>query len=110
MACPVHMCVLGLFSCIRLCATAWTVAHQAPLSMGFSRQEYWSGLPCLLQGIFPTQGSNLHLLCLLHWQEGSLELVPPRKPLSEMMNVQMSLELCDSIRSSFCSEAGLLPS
>ena len=37
---------------------------QAPLSMGFSRQEYWSGLP-LPPGIFPTQGSNLHLLCLL---------------------------------------------
>ena len=32
--------------------TLWTVAHQAPLSMGFSRQEYWCGLPCLLQGIF----------------------------------------------------------
>ena len=36
----------------------WTVAHQAPLSMGFSRQEYWSGLPCPPPGIFPTQGSN----------------------------------------------------
>jgi len=37
--------------------------------MGFSRQEYWSGLPGdLLQEIFPTQGLNLHLLCLLHWQ------------------------------------------
>ena len=35
-----------------------TVAHQAPQSMGFSRQEYWSGLHFLLQGIFPTQGSN----------------------------------------------------
>ena len=31
---------------VRLFATPWTVAHQAPLSMGFSRQEYWSGLPC----------------------------------------------------------------
>ena len=41
---------------IRLFATPWTVAYQAPLSMGFSRQEYWSGL--LLQEIFPTQGSN----------------------------------------------------
>ena len=43
--------------------TPWTVAHQAPLSMGFPRQEYWSGL-ChfLLQVIFLTQGSNLHLL------------------------------------------------
>ena len=44
----------------------WTVAHQAPLSMGFSRQEYWSGLPCLLQEIFPTQRPNLCLLHLLH--------------------------------------------
>ena len=44
--------------------TPWTVAHQAPLSLGFSRQEYWRGLHALLQGIFPTQGSNLHLLCL----------------------------------------------
>ena len=42
--------------------TPKTVAHQAPLSMGFSRQEYWSALPSLLQGIFPTQGSNLSLL------------------------------------------------
>ena len=41
-------------------ATLWTVAHQAPLSMGFSRQEYCCGCHALLQGIFPTQGSNLH--------------------------------------------------
>ena len=34
------------FSCVWLCATLWTIARQAPLSMGFSRQEYWSGLPC----------------------------------------------------------------
>ena len=38
--------------------TPWTVACQAPLSMGLPRQEYWSGLPFLLQGIFLTQGSN----------------------------------------------------
>ena len=43
--------------------TPWTVAHQAPLSFGFSSQEYWSGLPCLPQGIFPTQGSNPGLPC-----------------------------------------------
>ena len=48
--------------------------HQAPLSMGFSWQEYWSGCPFLLQGIFPTQGLNLHLLHLLHWQANSLPL------------------------------------
>ena len=37
------------------------------------------GCHALLQGIFLTQGSNLHLLCLLHWQVGSLLLVPPGK-------------------------------
>ena len=42
-------------------ATPWTVAHQAPLSMEFSRQEYWSGCCFLPQGIFPSQGSNLGL-------------------------------------------------
>ena len=38
--------------------TPWTVVHQAPLSMGISRQEYWSGLPCPHPGIFSTQGLN----------------------------------------------------
>ena len=42
--------------------------------MGFPRQEYWSGLPFLLQGIFRTQGLNLHLL---HWQACSLPSEPP---------------------------------
>ena len=39
-------CMLSHFSCVWLFLTLWTVARQAPLSMGFSRQEYWSGLPC----------------------------------------------------------------
>ena len=37
--------LLSRFSCVRLCATPYTAAHQAPLSLGFSRQEHWSGLP-----------------------------------------------------------------
>ena len=41
-------CMLSHLSCIRLCKTLWTVACQTPLSMGFSRQEYWKGLPCPL--------------------------------------------------------------
>jgi len=45
-------------SCIRLFATLWTVAYQAPPSTGFSRQECWSGLPFPSSGIFPTQESN----------------------------------------------------
>ena len=37
--------LLSRFSRVRLCVTPWTAAHQAPLSLGFSRQEQWSGLP-----------------------------------------------------------------
>ena len=54
--------------------TPWTVAHQAPLSMGFLRQANWSDCHFLLQGIFPTQGSNSRLLNLQHWQADSLPL------------------------------------
>ena len=42
------MCVISHFSRVQLFATLWTIACQAPLSMGLSRQEYWSGLPCPL--------------------------------------------------------------
>ena len=41
-----HVCMLSCFSHVQLFATPRTVAHQTPLSMGFSRQEHWSGLPC----------------------------------------------------------------
>ena len=47
------MCVLSRFSPVLLCVTLWTVAHQAPLSMGSSRQEYWSGQPSPLPGDLP---------------------------------------------------------
>ena len=73
-------CVFSRFSCVWLFVTLWTEALQAPLSMGFSRQEYWSGCHALLQEIFLDQGSNPRLLCLLHWQVGSLPLAPPGKP------------------------------
>ena len=51
-----HACVLSHFSHVQLFATLWTVTHQAPLSMGFSRQEYWSGLPCPLPRDPPNPG------------------------------------------------------
>ena len=48
--------LLSRFSHVRLCATPWTAAHQAPPSLGFSRQEYWSGLP------FPSPS-----ICIFLW-------------------------------------------
>ena len=59
--------VLGSGSAVTICAL-----YQTLLSVGFSRQEYWSRLPFPPPRIFPTQGSNLHFLSLLHWQAGSL--------------------------------------
>ena len=61
--------VLSHFSHVQLFATLWTVTCQAFLSMGFSRQEYWSGLPAILQGIIPALGRNPCLLCLLHYRQ-----------------------------------------
>ena len=64
-----HVCMLSCFS--RVLVTPWTIARQAPLSMGFSRQEYWSGFHFLLQGFFPTERLNPHVLLsrqvLYHW-------------------------------------------
>ena len=51
-----YACMQNLFSHVWLFATLWTVAHQAPLSMGFSRQEYWSGLSCPPPGDLPDSG------------------------------------------------------
>ena len=62
----------------------WIVAHQAPPSLGFSRQEYRSGLPRPPPEHLPNPGTDLHLLCLLHWQVDSLPLAPPRKPLTSL--------------------------
>ena len=55
---PVCRCVLNLnhFNHVPLFATLWTIAHQAPLSMRFSRQEHWSGLPCPPAGDPPHPG------------------------------------------------------
>ena len=55
MCCP---CLLSCFSRAQLCETLWTVAHQAPLSLGFSRKKYWSGMPCLPSGDLPNPGTE----------------------------------------------------
>ena len=68
------VCVLSRFSHVWLFATLWTVARQAPPSMGFSRQEFWSGLPFPPPGVLPDPGIESASLCLLHWRVGSLPL------------------------------------
>jgi len=70
-------CVLSSFRRVRLFAALRAIAHQAPLSMGFSRQEYWSALPSSPPRVFPAQGSKPSLL---HWQPCSSPLVLPGKP------------------------------
>ena len=72
--------MLSHFSPVQFFATPWTAAHQAPLSMGFSRQKCWSGLPYPLPGDFPNPGIRPCLLHLLQWQASSLRLAPPGKP------------------------------
>ena len=75
------VCVLSHFSCVLLFTTLWTVARQASLSMGFFRQEYWSGLPFPTPGdlpdprIKPTSPESPAL------QADSLPAEPPGKPM-----------------------------
>ena len=69
--------MLSHFSRAQLFVPPWTVAHQAPLSMGFSRQEYWSGLPFLSVGDLPDPGIKLGSPAL---QADSLLSEPPEKP------------------------------
>ena len=64
-------------SCVRLFATPWTVAYQAPPSMGFSRQEYWSGLPFPSPGDLPDPGIEPRSPT---FQADALTSEPPGKP------------------------------
>ena len=65
------------FSSVQLCATPWTAACHAPVSMGFSSQEYWRGLPCPPPGDLPDTGIEPPSPTL---QTDSLPSEPPRKP------------------------------
>ena len=58
--------MFGCFSHVQLFATLWTVAHEAPLSLGFSKQEYWSGLPCPPPRDLPDPETELMSPALLH--------------------------------------------
>ena len=70
------------FSCDQLFATLWSTAHQDPLSMGFSRQEHWSGLPRSPPGDLPDSRIEPESLMSPAWQTCFffLPLAPPGKP------------------------------
>ena len=61
------VCMLSCFSRVQLPVPLWTIAHQAPLSTGFSRQEHLSELPCPPPGDFPNPGIEPMSLSLLRW-------------------------------------------
>ena len=84
------VCPKSLLSCPTLCNPM--DCGRSGLSVhGFPKQEYWSGF--LPQGIFLTQESNLRLLCLLHWQAGSLPLAPPGKPIWHIDLMKWSINI-----------------
>ena len=86
--CAVCVCVcIQSPSRVQLFETPWTVAYQAPPSMEFSRQEYWTGLHFFPQGIFSPQESNP---CLLYWQMEFFFTAPPGKPIFGLCSLAKS--------------------
>ena len=92
MVADLYYFVLSHYSGAWLCVTLQTItARQVPLPWDSPSKNTGVGYHFLLQGTFPTQGSNLCLLHLLHWQVGSLPLVPPGKPqnMEHFMNLNV---------------------
>ena len=89
------MCLLSHFSHVQFFETLWTIAHQNPHSMGFSRQEYWTGLPCHPPRNLPNPGIKLAPSAL---QADSLPLshYSPLIPLKEL-NIYWSLAALKSL-------------
>ena len=74
------LCALSRASVVSSFATLWSIACQAPLSMGFFRQEYWSGLPCAPPGDLPNPEMEPASLVSPALAGGFLPLAPPGKP------------------------------
>ena len=86
----VRVCVYACFSHVQLFATLWIVACQASRPWDCPGKIIGVGCHALLQGIFPTHGSNPHLLHLLHCQTGSLPLERPGKPKRNFSKAKFS--------------------
>ena len=78
-------CMLSHFSHVWLSATPWTVASQAPLSMGFSRQEFCNGLPWSPPRDLPDPGIQPTFPHFLQWQAGSLPLATTWKDFASII-------------------------
>ena len=82
--------LLSNFGRVQLCVNPWIVVHQAPVSMGFPRQEYWIGLPCLPPGDLPNPGIKPRSPTL---QVDSLLSEPPEKPKNTGMGSLTLLQM-----------------
>ena len=83
--------MLSLFSHVQFFATLWTISHQAPLSVGFSRQAYWSGVPFSSPGDLPYPGIEPASPVSPALKVDSLPAEPPGKPrLNHLSSVQFS--------------------
>ena len=78
--------MLNCFSRVRLCDTLWTVVHEGLLSMEFSRQEYWSGLPCPSPEDLPNPETEPTFLVSPAFPGRFFTPLPPGKPGSEKGN------------------------
>ena len=98
----INVCVCQLLNCVTLFETPWTIAHQPTLSIGFSKQEQWSGQPFPSPKVFPTQGLNLGLL---HCRQTLYHLSHQGSPIKKVLSKCQSLScaLCDPMD---CSPPG----
>ena len=95
----IYECVLSQLSHLQLFVTLWNIAHKTSLPKDFSRQEYWSRLPCPSPGDLSNQGIEPASFCLLPWQAGSLLLAPP-----EQMYIQPTKWKMDKNRSALAAK------
>ena len=101
-----HACMLSL---VQLFVTLWAVAHQAPLSMEFSRQEYWNGLSFPPSGDLPNSGLNPSSLASPDWQADTLPTAPPGKPIRCMKSMLcMYILMKKKIRLLNCTRAQIV--
>ena len=89
---PAHVCMHAQsLSCVQLFATSWIVTRQVPLSMGFSRQEYWSGLPFPPPGDLPNPGTEPMSLTSPALTGRFFTTEPPGKPIKCVTEPQIKL-------------------